>query len=270
MMPECKKRMDCHAHVFPAKVAINAVDSIGSFYQLPMAGSGTIHDLSALHQQAGITHRVISSTATRPEQVAVINRFMLHCAQKNSTTISLGTLHPSQPDEDIVRTLDEITASGLRGVKLHPDFQRFPADGPFAVKAARLMADRRLVLLIHAGDPRQRFSNPEQIERLAAACPDTKIIAAHLGGWGHWKDAAQVLAKWQNVFVDTSSSLPFITQEEAIQCIRTFGAHRVLFGTDYPMWRPADEYTRLMTLPLTVKEQEMILWENGSRLFHVF
>lgn len=269
MMPENNKRIDCHAHVFPAKIAASAVDSIGSFYQLPMAGDGTIRDLCAMHQQAGLTHRVISSTATRPEQVQAINQFMLHCMQKDSTTISLGTLHPSQSADEIVRTLDEITAVGLRGVKLHPDFQRFPADGPFAVKAARLMAERQLVLLIHAGDPRQPFSNPEQIGRLAATCPETKIIAAHLGGWGHWKTAAAVLAQWPNIVVDTSSSLPFLTQDEAVRSIRTYGACRVLFGTDYPMWRPSDEYSRLMALPLSGEEQKMILWENGSRLFQV-
>lgn len=268
-MPDFDRRIDCHTHVFPAKIAASAVDSIGSFYRLPMAGNGTLHDLCDMHQQAGLTHRIISSTATRPEQVQSINRFMLHCMQKDSTTFSLGTLHPSQSADEIVRTLDEVKAAGMRGVKLHPDFQRFPADGPFALQAARLMAERQLVLLMHAGDPRQNFSNPEQIGRLAAACPETKIIAAHLGGWGHWQDAAQILSRRMNIFVDTSSSLPFLTQEEAVQYIRTYGAHRVLFGTDYPMWRPSDEYNRLMALPLKVEEQKMILWENGSRLYHI-
>ena len=171
--------------------------------------------------------------------------------------------------DDMLNTLDQIVAYGLRGVKLHPDFQRFPADAPFVIQAARAMAERKLVLLIHAGDPRQRFSNPEQISRLASACPDTTVIAAHLGGWRHWTRAALSLAKWANIRVDTSSSLPFLKPDEAVACIRAFGANRVLFGTDYPMWHPADERARFMALPLTSDEQQMILWNNGARLFRL-
>ena len=37
--------IDAHAHVFPAKIAHNAVKSISNFYQQPMCGDGTAEDL---------------------------------------------------------------------------------------------------------------------------------------------------------------------------------------------------------------------------------
>ena len=45
----------------------------------------------------------------------------------------------------------------------------------------------------------------------------------------------------------------------AASVIRRYGAQRVFFGTDYPMWSPEGELERFLRLPLTSAEQERIL-----------
>lgn len=41
--------------------------------------------------------------------------------------------------------------------------------------------------------------------------------------------------------MDTSSSLMFLKPEEARRFLDKFGPERFFFGTDFPMWRHADE-----------------------------
>jgi predicted TIM-barrel fold metal-dependent hydrolase len=122
-------------------------------------------------------------------------------------------------------------------------------------------------LLIHCGDYRFDYSNPNRIEAVLKAFPRLTVIGAHLGGWSVWEEAVERLAHYPNFLVDTSSSLYALTPERAKEIIRRFGADRVLFGTDYPMWDVGDELSRFHALDLTVEEEEKILSGNAVRLF---
>lgn len=259
-----QRQLDFHTHVFPEKMAA-AVASISQFYHLPMSGNGTFDQLLDWHRSAGITHRVICSTATRIEQIPSIHQFMRECMARDTTTFAFGTLHPSADDPAITSTLQDILDSGFHGIKLHPDFQKFNADNAFAVKVARHSAGR-LPLLVHAGDPKRDYSSPQRLRRLALASPDTTIIAAHFGGWSDWQGAIRYLADQPSVYVDTSSSLPFLSLEQILELVRAFGTDRILFGSDYPMWHPTEELQRLKDLPLTDQQLRQICWDNGWKL----
>ncbi|MEI5604451.1 amidohydrolase family protein, partial [Streptomyces brasiliscabiei] len=53
----------------------------------------------------------------------------------------------------------------------------------------------------------------------------------------------------------------------ARELICAYGAERVLFGTDYPMWNPAQELERFLALRLPQRDEENILYNNAARLF---
>ena len=80
-----------------------------------------------------------------------------------------------------------------------------------------------------------------------------------------WEEALGLLAG-KSLYLDTSSSLEFLDPDRAVQLIRAYGADRILFGTDYPLWNPAEELERFYRLDLTDEEQEQILWKNTLRL----
>jgi len=256
--------IDIHAHVFPEKIAHLAVASISDFYQIPMARPGTVSDLLAANERAGVDFSVVFSTATRLEQVESINRFMAKCQQIPSL-IGFGTLHPEMNAVEIDQTLEIILGNDLRGIKMHPDFQQVAADSPFMHELCHQLQGR-LPILIHAGDPRYDFSHPKKIRHLALAFPETQIIAAHFGGWSQWPEAIESLAGLPNIFVDTSSSLPFMQADEVFRLIAAFGIDRILFGSDYPMWQPAEEILLIEALGLTEPEKHAIFWDNSARL----
>ena len=81
-----------------------------------------------------------------------------------------------------------------------------------------------------------------------------------------WEEATAKLAGTPNLYVDISSSLYDLTPETALELIHAYGADRVLWGTDYPMWEAENEMEYFNRIDLTEKERSQILWENASRI----
>ena len=172
-------------------------------------------------------------------------------------------MHPDMPDME--ETALSLTAQGFAGVKLHPELQGFKVDEPRAVALFRALAGR-LPVLLHCGDYRCDHSAPERIRNMLAQVPGLTLVCAHLGGWTKWEEAASMLIG-EDIRVDLSSSLYALDAPTAVSILRGYGTERVLFGTDYPMWEPAEEVERFLRLPLTDGEKEKILWTNHLSLF---
>ena len=258
--------IDAHVHLYPDSIAEKAAGSIGTFYAMPVRYDGSARTLLRVCGAAGVDRCVLCSVATAPAQVRPINVFL--AAEKDRLGFAaLGALHPQMTETQLIEELDFMHAEGLSGAKLHPDFQRFHADDPAVFFIYEALAAYRLPLLLHAGDSRYDFSSPQRVANVAKAFPGLTLVAAHLGGWSEWEESARLLPGCGNVLVDTSSSLYSLAPERARQVIRAFGAERVLFGTDYPMWDATDELRMLRGLGLTEEELELILWKNAEALF---
>ena len=65
--------------------------------------------------------------------------------------------------------------------------------------------------------------------------------------------------------MDCSGSFAFVGAQRAEELIRIYGADRILFGSDFPMWEPTSELAFLRSLDLTDDEMEKILWKNAER-----
>lgn len=256
--------IDTHAHIYPDKIALKAAQSIGEFYEIPMHLDGTVSSLLKAGDEAGISRFLVHSVAVTWERARSINDFIAASVQAHPERfVGFGSMHPTHPEME--KELDHMLELGLRGVKLHPDFQHFLLDEPQAICLFKAMAERKLPLLVHTGDTRYPYSEPERMARALDAVPNLTTICAHLGGWSRWDKAWQILAGRENVYVDCCSSLYALPPEEAAEVIHRYGADRVFFGTDYPMWTPREEVARFMALPLTDAEREMILHENFER-----
>ena len=259
------KIIDAHCHIYPDKIAEKASASTSNFYQIPSSLDGKISTLLKQGERAGIEHFIVQSVATTPKQVSSINRFIAEVvANSNGTFTGLGTLHPDS--DHIAQDVDEILELGLKGVKLHPDIQQFKLDDPRMCKIYEL-CEGKLVLLLHTGDHRYDFSNPNRLIPILEKYPDLTVIGAHFGGWSIWEEATEKLCKYQNLFVDCSSSLYAMTPEKAKELIMAYGTDRVLFGTDYPLWDVETELERFMKIDLTEEQREDILYNNAAKLF---
>ena len=257
--------IDAHCHIYPQKIAAKAVTAIGNFYDISMAEDGTADSLVKEGNAIGVEKYVVHSTATTVHQVRSINEYIYGEMQLHPEFIGFMTLHNEMTDEAIEEEVALALSRGMKGVKLHPDFQKFNIDD--AENLYRVTAGR-LPVLLHMGDKRYDFSSPERLRRMAEKYPEQIFIGAHFGGYSVW-DKVECLKDLPNVYFDTSSSLFALDKNRAADLIHRFGYKRYFFGTDFPMWRPAEEIKRFLALPLTEEEREDILYNNAATLLGV-
>ena len=252
---------DCHAHIYPQKIAMKAAGAIGDFYHVPMFGDGTPETLLAQGTEAGISRFLVHSVATVPHQVASVNRFIADEAAKHPQFIPFMTLHPDMTAEEMDAAVEEALGMGFRGIKLHPDFQRFAINGADAQRMYDVVGGR-MPFLFHTGDKRYNYSHPQYLAEMARRYPSIRFIGAHFGAWSCWDWDYECYRGLDNVWFDTSSSLYWFAPEDAAHRIHDLGAERYFFGTDYPMWSAKEEIERFLALPLTEREREMIFATN--------
>lgn len=175
------------------------------------------------------------------------------------------------PAEELRHAVEEM---GLRGLKLHPLIQGFAINDPGLVPLLRAAAELHLPVLFHTGPNMGRAGRTanamiEMVEDLALMCPETTIIAGHADPLGV---AAYLAASNPNVYLEMSIAWPRrheIIPKLAAQTIRTAGADKVLYGTDFSIGRGhriADINTMLDDAGLTRDERSLIESGNATRL----
>lgn len=260
--------IDAHAHIYPQKIAEKATKAIGDFYDITMdMPAGTSERLIEEGNKIGVTKYVVHSVATTAHQVRSINEFIKREMDAHSQFIGFMTLHQDLSEKDMEAEVEWCVNNGFKGVKLHPDFQKFDVDGSDAEKFYRAVGDK-LPILFHIGDDRFEYSKPEKLVKMAKKYPEVKFIAAHFGGYRCWDDA-QLYRGLNNVYFDTCSSLPFISVEKAKQIIDMLGADKFFFATDFPMWSAASEFERFNKIPLGKSDREKILSGNIKKLLNI-
>lgn len=255
--------IDFHTHIYPDAVAHKAAQSIRDFYSIDGSGlDGTVGELLRQGKQAGISRYVVLPVALKPERVAGINDFIVEQVSQNPEFVGFGTLHAAMPH--IAEETQRILRIGLRGVKMHPDSQLFPIDDPRLFPVYEILQDTAPVLL-HMGDPRYEYSHPVRLKKVLELFPKLDVIASHFGGYSMYDTACSIL-KDTNCYFDISSSLMFMEEGVAERYIRTYGAHRMVFGSDFPLWDPETEVKNFLKLRLTPAEQEQIAYKTALHI----
>ncbi len=257
---------DAHTHIFPEKIAEKASSAIGDFYEMPMRYIGNSRTLLDSGEKIGVKKYLVCSTATVPQQTEKINDFIIEQCQLHSEFIGFGTLHPDT--ENLDAEIDKIIKAGLKGIKLHPDFQHFNIDDEKACVIYKKIAGI-LPVLIHLGDNRYDYSSPERLYSVKKAMPELEVFGAHMGGYQRWEEAAQYLLTLDKIYFDTSSTLGVISVDYARKIVSRFDTDKLLFGTDYPMWDHTEELDRFFSLELSDSDNKKILGENFKRIFKI-
>lgn len=256
--------IDFHTHVYPQKIAKKATENTCNFYQLNSDRIGTTQELLSEGHKAGISRFVLLPVAVKPEQTHHINQFIIEETKAHPDFYGFGTVHAAM--NDILEEVEFIKNSGLKGVKLHPDIQQMNIDDPILFPVYDYLQDK-LPVLIHCGDPRYDYSHPRRLRRILDAFPCLQVVAAHLGGWSLF-DTAVTYLKDTNCFFDLSSCFSFLTGGQMVKYISGYGAERVLFGTDFPLWSPKKEVEAFLKLDISFTDREKILSHNAMAILN--
>lgn len=228
-------------------------------------GTGLIEDLLAREKRARLDRAVVHTAATAPRQVIPANDWAIRLQAAHPEVIAFGSLHPGFAEWE--KELHRLERNAIQGLKFHPDFQGYDLNDPALCPFFEAVGNR-FVLMFHIGDrlpPELNPSSPARLARIRRDFPKLTIIAAHLGGYLHWPQALEVLAG-TDVYLDTSSTLGFISDDLLQGLLRKHPRERLLFGSDYPLFDPLDEI-RLLETRAGFRESEIVeLLENGKEV----
>lgn len=280
--------IDIHTHTFPDKIAAATLDKLKHLsHTIPFA-DGTAAGLAASMARAGVDRSVVMPVATSPRQVPHVNDASARMNELGAQTgvLSFGCMHPDFDGwkEELARVRD----LGLKGIKLHPQYQDTDFDDPRYLRILDRCGELGLVVLTHAGldigMPGKDNCAPEMVARALAQVGPVKLVLAHMGGWRQW-DRVEALLPGTGVYLDTSFSLgeitplddghyrpedlPLLDEAAFLRMVRRFGPDRILFGTDSPWDDQGTALARLRALPLEKSELDAILGGSARKLLEL-
>ncbi|MGN1030938.1 MAG: amidohydrolase family protein [Butyricicoccaceae bacterium] len=280
--------IDFHTHTFPDKIAARTITKLKAMARAKAHTDATCSMLVQSMQEAGVDASVILPVATNVKQSEKLNEaaYEVNARWYDKGLISFGGIHPAYGDYRAL--LQHIVELGLKGIKLHPQYQGIPFDDIRTMRIIDRASELGLIVIVHAGIDigieGPTLCTPDSVLHVMEKVAPDKLVLAHMGGWRMWGEVADKLAGLP-LYLDTSYSLGMIPRDpdtprrddesalmgetEFTALIRKQGADRVLLGTDSPWGGQKETLAQIRALDLTDEERTMILGENAQKLLRM-
>ncbi|MCD7778997.1 MAG: amidohydrolase family protein [Clostridiales bacterium] len=266
--------IDFHTHTFPDKVAVKAIPKLEKSASIKAFTDGTVNGLVDSMNENGIDFSVVVPVVTNPVKAEEINEYAAETNQTHKNVISFGGIHPDT--ENYKAVLKKAQGLGLKGIKLHPEFQYTDFDDIRYKRILYFAEELGLITLVHAGFdgsfPDSMHCGIKNILNVIEEIGPKRLVLAHMGGCFLWKDVKKYIAG-ADVYFDTAFSFGkkqivsgLLSEEEFIVLARAHGMEKILFGTDSPWGEQGEMSEFIKNSALTDGEKENILYKNALKL----
>ncbi len=184
--------------------------------------------------------------------------------ESNTRLIPFMGIHPFMRDKQ--KLIKKYMKQGAKGIKLHPQLQLFRPSHEKAFEIYALAETYHLPILFHTGlspvSPRWqgRYLHMKDFETAVRFFPKVTFIFGHAGGVGY-EEAVRLGKKYENIYFETSGqSVPAIKL-----LIKTFGAKRVIYGSDWPFYPMAMSLAKAL---LATEDNKKARKEIFSKTIH--
>jgi predicted TIM-barrel fold metal-dependent hydrolase len=211
-------------------------------------------------QRAGIQQMALSSRLAVASNF-VEGNFKLKAALDGAPQL-LGyvVVNPAYPDISVQEMRRYLGSRSFVGIKLHPRASGQPLDSEASRALVNSFRRYQKVLLAHVWGE----EDVRALDALAAECPTIKIIAAHAGG-DAWAACLALAERRLNLFLE-----PFTggaERDKLEEGVERIGAHRILFGTNFPVLNPGVALGMVADSRLSEADKQLILGANAAKLF---
>jgi predicted TIM-barrel fold metal-dependent hydrolase len=202
-----------------------------------------------------------------------------YCGEAPDRLIAFGSVHPAIARDSAGET-SRLLDTGIRGLKVHPPHQGFPANayrtggiGTGIGEVYRVAEARGVPVMVHTGTSvfpgaRNVFADPMPCDDVAVDYPRLALILAHAGRPLHYETAFFLARRHANVHLDLSGIPPKTLLAHLPRLAEI--ADRCLWGTDWPgpgvpdLRANAEDF---LALGLPEPVNRAILHANAERLF---
>lgn len=173
-----------------------------------------------------------------------------------------------------LRDLERAAALGFVGVHAYPHWFSLSPDSaqwyPIYAKCCELDLPIMLQVgqnLIYQKDVRlPSVARPILLDRVAIDFPELKLIGIHVGT--PWSDEMIAMAwKHENVFIGIDAYAPKHLPLALIRYMDSYGASKVLFGTDWPVIDPRRSVAEIAALSLRPDAHAKLMRGNALAVF---
>lgn len=261
--------IDFHTHAFPDAIGPAVMEKLSmASGGLEPHTDGTVAGLRQRMAVDGIDMSVVLSIATNAHQQKRVNDFAASI-NNGRDIVAFGSVYPHA--EDALEELERIKDMGLKGVKLHPDYQGFAVDDLRMKPLYRKISQLGLITVFHAGVD-YGFAPPYggTPERMTTALSwfDSPVVAAHWGGINSGEGVLRHLCG-SEVYIDTSFGYGMMPRYYAQKIVEKHGTDRILFGTDTPWHTAAMEKRLLDNVGIRAEERAKIDSKNARKLLQL-
>ena len=213
--------------------------------------------------------------AQHVDELVAYNRWLCGVGAEHPNLLPFVSANPAvmtsrQSATHLAELFDE---RGARGMKLHNIAIRTYPDDPGLDGAYEVCQERGVPLVVHCGpDARGKdWATPSSFVPVIERYPRLPLILAHLGG-AAWRDLAEVSDQYPQIWFDLSETVHWVdatsgaTRDQLVGLIERVGVERVLLGSDFPWYEPADTILHVGELGLGDDAERAILGENAARL----
>ena len=178
---------------------------------------------------------------------------------------------------DGLRDLEQaVKEYGFVGAHLYPHWFGLAPDHakyyPYYAKCCELDIPIMMQVghnLIYQRDRRlPSVGRPICLDQVAIDFPELKLLGIHIGI--PWTDEMISMAwKHENVYIGVDAYAPKHWPQQLVHYLDTYGRHKVLFGTDWPVIDPERAIAEIDALGLRPESKAMLMRDNALRVFRL-
>jgi len=221
-------------------------------------------------ERTGIDYSVLCPVQPFDYHLGPENDYMAEVVARHPQQLTaLCRVDPRQGGKAIEEIRRAIGSLGLRGVFLHPWEEGYRVNSDAVVAVARTAGELGVPVMVSTGYP--WLSHPLQVADLARQAQDTTIVMTN-GGQINISGLAQMdaftaMERQENLLVETAG---VYRQDFLERVVQTFGAHRLLFGSNAPRMHQAFERDRALSATKSdLQDQDLVLGGNAIDLFKI-
>ena len=273
--------IDSHVHVFPDEIGAARADWLlrdrwfRELYENPKSRLATVEDLIESMDVAGVDRSFLCGFPWADRQHCQFhNEYMAESVRRFPDRLSwLGVIAPG---DHAVRSAEWCFGHGAIGIgELNADAQgiRWSSCQQMA-PLANLCIELGRPWLVHASEPvghrypGKGLATPEEINALAIAFPELRIVAAHWGGGlPFYELMPRVRAQLDRVVYDSAATTYLYDFQVFRQALDIVGPAKVLFASDYPVLRQDRLLERLAGLEWGEAEADAVFYKSATDFF---
>ncbi|MSQ49804.1 MAG: amidohydrolase [Betaproteobacteria bacterium] len=186
----------------------------------------------------------------------------------------LAGIDPTQGMAGVRALVHAVREYGFIGAHFYPHWYEMAPDHarvyPFYAKCVELDIPIQMQVgqsMVYAPElPRRSVGQPIALDAVACDFPELILVGIHVGI--PWTDEMIAMAwKHKNVYIGCDAHRPRYWPASFVQYINTYGRHKVIFGTDFPIL-PFDQTRRdIEELGLRTEVLPLLLRENTRRIY---